>query len=110
MNWLKRLPGFQRTPYGLECRILRRLPWFGLASAAIPALMVLLNSWFPPQGSAEFLAKQAALVEILAIALAVTGLTAAFTVAIACVIVWVMKGPAYVADAYELIDAEHPGD
>ena len=50
------------------------------------------------------------MVEILAISLVVTGWTAVFTVAIGCAIVWIMKGPAYVADAYELIDADGPHD
>ena len=38
----------------------------------------------------------------------VTAWTAAFTVAIGCLIVMVMKGPAYVADKYPLSDADEP--
>jgi hypothetical protein len=34
--------------------------------------------------------------------------TAVFTVGLACAIVWIAKGPAYVADAYELIDSDRP--
>jgi hypothetical protein len=34
--------------------------------------------------------------------------TVAFTVALLCVIVLIAKGPAYVADAYPLIDSDRP--
>jgi hypothetical protein len=34
--------------------------------------------------------------------------TAVFTVAVGCAIVWIMKGPAYVADPYPLSDSEQP--
>ena len=45
-------------------------------------------------------------VGIYAVATVVTVWTAAFTVAIGCLIVMIMKGPAYVADRYPLIDSE----
>jgi hypothetical protein len=47
-------------------------------------------------------------VDILAIATAVAVWTAVLTVAIACFVVMMMKGRAYVADAYELTDSERP--
>jgi len=47
-------------------------------------------------------------VDIIAIAMAVTVWTAVLTVAIGCFVVIMMKGPAYVADAYELEDSERP--
>ena len=31
MSWLNKLPGFQRTPYGFEWRLLRLLPHILLA-------------------------------------------------------------------------------
>ena len=34
--------------------------------------------------------------------------TAVLTVGIGCLIVWLMKGPAYVADAYPLPHSEEP--
>ena len=40
--------------------------------------------------------------------MAITSLTAVFTVAIGAVIVFIMKGPGYVADAYEVNDAKVP--
>jgi len=47
-------------------------------------------------------------VDIMCIATLVTLWMAALTVAIGCCVVVIMKGPAYVADAYELPDSESP--
>ena len=47
-------------------------------------------------------------VGIAAVATVITAWTAIFTIAIGCVIVALMKGPAYVADRYDLIDADEP--
>ena len=47
-------------------------------------------------------------VAIAAVAATLTIWTAVFTMAIGCGIVWIMKGPAYVADRYPLIDADAP--
>ncbi len=48
------------------------------------------------------------MVDILAISVLVLHWTAVLTVAIAAFIVMVMKGPAYVADAYPVEDSESP--
>ena len=54
--------------------------------------------------------KQLAMTEIWAWSLAITGWTAVLTLALGYAIVWVMKGPGYVADAYALSDADQPVD
>jgi hypothetical protein len=41
-------------------------------------------------------------------AAALLHLAATGSIALACIIVWLMKGPAYVADAYPLPDADAP--
>ena len=56
------------------------------------------------------MAKQLLMTEIFAWSLAITGWTAVLTLAIGCAIVWVMKGPGYVADAYALSDADRPAE
>jgi hypothetical protein len=38
MKWLNKLPGFQRTPYGLELRLLRLMPQILLAGTVFPVL------------------------------------------------------------------------
>ncbi len=108
MKLLNRLPGYQRSPYGLECRILKKLPLALFGVTVVPVLMVLFTSWYPPAGAAQEVAKQLLLTEIFAWSIAITGWTAVFTIALGCAIVWVMKGPGYVADAYELSDADEP--
>ena len=47
-------------------------------------------------------------VDIYVLGLLVLFWTAVFTVAIGAFVVMVMKGPAYVADAYPLSDADRP--
>ena len=97
----------RREPPGLERKILRSLPMALLGSTAIPLMMAFGGRRFPPVGTREELYKYISSVDIFAISLGLTLWTAVFTVAIGCVIVVVMKGPAYVADAYPL---EGPGE
>lgn len=106
MNFLQKLPGSRREPPGLERRIMARLPLFLAAATAIPFFCYLIAPLFSTSGaSAE---KYLTGVGIAAIAAILTAWTAAFTVAIGCLIVMIMKGPAYVADRYPLIDADEP--
>lgn len=106
MNFLQKLPGSRREPPGLERRIMARLPLFLAAATAIPFFCYLIAPLFSTSGaSAE---KYLTGVGIAAIAAILTAWTAAFTVATGCLIVMIMKGPAYVADRYPLIDADEP--
>ena len=107
MRHLRKLHN-RRQPPGLEWVILKRLPKYLLASTSIPLLMSALGRWLPIQGAAADITKYQTSIDIFAIAIGVTAWTAVFTVAIGCVIVVIMKGPAYVADAYELHDADQP--
>lgn len=65
-----------------------------------PALMMLMGRMFPPTNPQQPIEKWLTGIDIFAVAISLTALTAVLTIAIACVIVMVMKGPAYVADAY----------
>lgn len=103
--YLHILPGSIRSPAGLEWQILRKLPLIVLAGTLIPAAAYLFAEL---TAGSETDAKQLMSLAILSIALVVTMWTGAFTVAIACVVVWIMKGPAYIADGYPLIDSERP--
>jgi hypothetical protein len=106
MQLFQKLPGSRREPPGLERRIMARLPLFLAAGTAIPLFCYLIADLFPPSDLAA--EKYVNGVAIAAIAAALTAWTAAFTVAIGCLVVMIMKGPAYVADRYPLIDAEEP--
>lgn len=108
MNWLKKLPGFQRTPYGFEVRLLRMLPSVLLAGTVLPAGLAGLGRLLFSQGSLTEIEHQIQTFDFVMIGLAIFIWTAAHTVAIGCVIVWLMKGPAYVADGYEVSHSDKP--
>lgn len=102
------LPGFQKTPPGLERSILRRLPavlWQGTALLVLCALVAQLWPW---DGTEAQVYTRTTTLHIWLISLMVLHWTVVLTVAIGAFIVLVMKGPAYVADAYPLEEAEHP--
>lgn len=72
MKLLNRLPSYQRSPYGLECRILKKLPLVLVGVTVVPVLLVLFTSWYPPTGAAQEVAKQLLLTEIFAWSIAIT--------------------------------------
>lgn len=109
MNWLKRMPGSRRYPPGLEWVLLRRMPGLFLAGTLLPALIAGLARLLPLKGGEAEVAAMLQRVDIYAISVVILLWTVLLTLAIACFIVMVMKGPAYVADAYPLPDADKPG-
>jgi hypothetical protein len=106
MNWLTKIHG-RKTPPGLEVRILKMLPRITLVGTlAILALPVIVRFW-PAQPGVDA-AKHIKSVDIFAIATEITLITAIFTVAIGCVVVHIMKGPAYVADSLPVSHSDRP--
>lgn len=106
MSAFKKLPGFPRSPAGLEWAILRRLPRIALFGTALPLVAALAASlWLG--GDADG-AKLVTTLHIVLASVLVLHWTVVFTVGLGCVIVSIAKGPAFVADAYELIDADRP--
>ena len=108
MDWLQKLPGFQRTPYGLEWRLLRLMPRVGLAGTALAALMAFAARFLITGDTAAQLARKLQHVDFVMIGLVVFIWTLVLTVSIGCVIVWLMKGPAYVADGLDVSHSDHP--
>ena len=106
MKFLNRLHG-RRSPSGLEWEILKKLPHITLAGLLIPVALAVLVRIVPVQQGVDF-AKHVKTVDIFAIATAITFLTAVLTVGIGCFVVYIMKGPAYVADAYLLQHSDRP--
>ena len=104
----KKLHG-RLVPPGLEVQILRNLPRVTLIGALLIGALSVLVRVLPPQPGID-IAKHISSVDIFAIASAITFLTAVFTVAIGCVVVHIMKGPAYVADSYPVEHADRPAD
>ena len=108
MNWFQKLPGFQRTPYGLEWRVLRLIPQVGLAGTALPALMAFAARYLITGDTPAQLARNLQRFDFMMIGLMILVWTLTLTVAIGCVIVWLMKGPAYVADGLAVSHSDTP--
>jgi hypothetical protein len=102
-KWLRKLPGYQTYEPGLERKVLLQLPQFtvmGVLAIAIPSLLarLLLSS------------KAERIIDILVISTEIFFLSMVLTLAIAALIIMLSKGPAYVADAYPLIESDRPAE
>lgn len=102
MNWLKRLPPTRREPPGFEWFVLRSVPKlmvYGTSLFVIP--FAILQYGIEPSSSSR-------LWELYFIAGLIFFWTMLFTAALCALIVYLMKGPAFVADAYYLEDSDLP--
>ena len=102
MNYFNKLAGFQRSPAGLEWQIWKRLHLILAAGTLLPLLAsagaYVLDGLEPATQNAR------AVEQFFYVMLGVVMLhwTLVLTLAIGCVIVMLMKGSVYVADAYEM--------
>lgn len=108
MAILKKLPGYRRTPYGKEVKILKLIPRAFFWSTLIIGIFVAVGHLLPPDGSQQDVYKHLDMINILGIAFLITAWTAIFTVAVGAFVVYIMKGPAYVADPLEVVDSDKP--
>lgn len=106
--WLRKWPGFQRSPSGLEWVLWRRLPFILLMGVAVPGVLAL-TAWLLRLGDVDA-SMQRDLQQwvFMMVGLVILHLTLVLTLAIGCVIVMLMKGPAYVADPYFLDGTQEP--
>jgi len=103
VNPFQRLPGFVRSAPGREHRLWRRLPALMLWGTVLLALLVGVNHLLAPASDAGGPVDAAVLRrDFVLLGVASLHWTLGLTAAIACFIVRVMKGPAYVADGYAL--------
>jgi len=84
------------------------MPSVCLAGTILPALMALAARWFLTGATAAELARHIQMFDYMMIGLAIFVWTLVLTVTIGCVIVWLMKGPAYVADGFEVSHSDRP--
>lgn len=98
----------RRYPPGLEWKILKRLPRLLAAIVFIPLTMLLISHNYPFAGNAGDVVRLQVGIDFFAIAIFFSGLSFLIVIGIVCFIIHVMKGPAYVADAYPLNDADEP--
>ena len=109
MNLFDKLPGFARSAPGWEQHLWRRLPAILLWGTLLPLALAVLNHVLSPSTAAASGIDGALLLwDYTMIGVAVLHWTLVFTVGLGCFIVRVMKGPAYVADAYPFPD--DPGE
>ena len=108
MKWLNKLPGFQRTPYGFELRLLRLIPSILIAGTVLPALSSWLVRFAVTEGDATEIENKVQVFDFFMLGLVTFIWAAGLTVGIGCIIVWLMKGPAYVADGYEVSHSDKP--
>ena len=108
MKWLQKVPNSQRAAAGLEWTLWRKLPWIAALGTALPLLALLaLHMWAEPQTSAAH-ARWLEMADFFVGAVLVFHWTMVMTVAIGCIIVMVMKGPAYQADSYPVSHSDQP--
>jgi hypothetical protein len=108
MNFFTKLPGFTKSPPGLEREVLRLLPKILLLGTLFLGFPSLLARLYPWDGSETLVAMRITSIDIYMISAVILHWSIVCTVAIAAFIVMVMKGPAYVADAYPLVDSDTP--
>ncbi len=105
MNLFNKLPGFVRSAPGLEQRIWLRLPAILLWGTLLPLLLAGVNHALAPAAPESGVSNGALLLwDYTMVGVVVLHGTLVLTVALGCFIVRVMKGPAYVADAYPMPD------
>lgn len=109
MEFFNKLSGFRRSPSGLEWRILRKIPLILLVGTALLGLLALLAHVFLPQLGLVNPASTEQWLDYVLIGVVAIYWSWVGTLAIGCIIVVLMKGPAYVADAYPLPEEGMPG-
>jgi len=100
-RFLNKLPGYQVYPPGFEAKVLRELPQLtvlGILGIALPSVLARL---LLPNRAQQ-------MIDILVFASEIFFLGMVMTVAFAAFIIKLSKGPAYVADAYPLVDSDKP--
>lgn len=107
MKYLKKLDGFQRSPAGLEWQIWKRLHVILGVGTALPLVASAGAYVLDELGPAEQNARAVEQFFYVMLGVVMLHWTLVLTLAIGCVIVMLMKGPAYVADAYPMEEPPH---
>jgi hypothetical protein len=108
MSWLNKLPNSVRSPSGLEWTLWRKLPLIFVVGTALPLAAAVALHLLTDQSSAAQ-SRWLQTMDYVAAGVVVFHWTAVLTTAIGCVVVMLMKGPAYVADdPLELSHSDKP--
>ena len=109
MNAFNKLTGFKLTPPGMERRVLRHMPRVFLLGTLLIGLPSLLARVLPWSGGEADVAMGIMSIDVVVVAVLVIHWIIVFTIATVAFLVMLMKGPAYVADAYAPVDVKEPG-
>jgi hypothetical protein len=104
MSWLNKLPNSVRSASGLEWTLWRKLPLIFLVGTALPLAAAVALHLLTDQTSAAQ-SRWLQTMDYVAAGVVIFHWTAVTTIAIGCVVVMLMKGPAYVAD--DPMDVSH---
>lgn len=107
MKLLNTLPGSRIEPAGIERRVLRALPAMLALGTMLPALYVLVLHLLA-LGGADELMRRVEMARYVATGAILLNLMVVMHTAMLAGIVVLMKGRAYVADAYVLPDSARP--
>ena len=107
MELFNRLPGSKTSPPGLERKVLRALPAVLALGTLLPAAYVLLLHLLS-FGASEGFVRSVQVTCYVVVGAILLNWMIVMQIALLCVIVVLMKGHAYVADAYALPDSPAP--
>ena len=107
MQWLRKLPNSVRSSSGLEWTLWRKLPLIFALGTAVPLAVLLLLHWLRDDTLPDA-ARTLQVLDYVVIGVVLFHWSAVATVAIGCVLVMLMKGPAYVADGFEVSHSDRP--
>lgn len=102
------LPGYQTCPPGVERKIIHRVPALLIIGSFIILFPTVIVRLLTAYDYIQIANSSVKLIDIVVIGTLVVYWLAIFTIAIGAFLVRLMKGPAYVADAYPMEDIEPP--
>jgi hypothetical protein len=108
MNYFKKLKGFQRSPAGLEWVIWQKLPLILATGTVLPLIASVAAYAFDALDGSSHSARSVEQFFYVMVGLVILHWSLVLTLAIGCAIVMLMKGPAYVADAYTMEEPSPP--
>lgn len=97
MNWLNKYQKMQRTPAGIEWQIIKKLPLIFFLTVILPIILGLIFYFF-----FNFSHLSSSIIFYVLIGMILILWSFLMVITIGVVIVYIMKGPAYVADGYFL--------
>lgn len=108
MNWLNKLSDGRSAEPGLEWTLWRKLPLITLAGTLLPILVAGLVWLMDDAGPGAAQERWQQVLAYMALGAILFHWSMVATVALGCIIVMIMKGPAYVADGFGVSHRDQP--